>query len=74
MEETVRVVADGGGYWPGLIVPAVIVIIVLLTAAAALLVTRGPRGSAPEASTSVRPSVAAEPAAAEAQEEPGEEA
>lgn len=73
MEETVRVVADGGGYWPGLIVPAVIVIIGLLTAAVVLLVIREPRGAAPEARASVRPTVASGPETAEAPEEPGED-
>ena len=37
---TLTLGADGGGYWSGLIVPAVIVIIGLLTAAVVLFVTR----------------------------------
>ena len=42
---TLGVEADGGGYWSGLIVPALIVIIGLLTAAVVLLVTRQRAGS-----------------------------
>lgn len=37
--------ADGGGYWSGLIVPAVIVIVALLTLAVVLLVSREPVAS-----------------------------
>lgn len=55
MEETFAL----GGYWPGLIIPAVIVIVGLLTAAVVLLVTRDARGVAPKRSVSVKPSGAA---------------
>lgn len=37
---TYTLVADGGGFWPGLIVPVVIVMVGLLTAAVVLLVSR----------------------------------
>ncbi len=73
MEETFTLAADGGGYWPGFIIPAVIVIVGLLTAVVVLLVTREPRGAAPEPSVSVQPSVAAESETEEAPEEPGED-
>ncbi len=47
---TYTLAAEGGGYWSGLIVPAVIVIVGLLTAAVVLLVTRAPAGqSEPQA-------------------------
>ena len=42
---TYTLATDGGGYWSGLIVPAVIVIVGLLTAAVVLLVTREPAGA-----------------------------
>ena len=74
MDEIFTLAADGGSYWPGLIIPAVIVIVGLLTAAVVLLVTREPRGVAPpEPSVSIRPSAAAEPETEEAPEEPGED-
>ncbi|MCH8204908.1 MAG: hypothetical protein IID09_07065 [Candidatus Hydrogenedentes bacterium] len=37
---TIALGADSGGYWSGLIVPALIVIVGLLTATVVLLVTR----------------------------------
>ncbi len=50
---TLTLAADSGGYWSGLIVPAVIVIIGLLTAVVVLLVTREPAtSSAPEGTES----------------------
>lgn len=86
LQQTFTLAADGGGYWPGLIVPVVIVIVGLLTAAVVLLVTREPRGAAPEPSGSVlprpaapepsvsdRPNAAAEPKTEKTPEGPGED-
>ncbi len=42
---TIALGADSGGYWSGLIVPALIVIVGLLTAAVVLLVTRERAGA-----------------------------
>ncbi len=47
---TLTLVSEGGGYWSGLIVPAVIVIVGLLTAAVVVVVTRQPgKSSEPQA-------------------------
>ena len=57
----------GGGYWPGLIVPAVIVIVGLLTAAVVLLVSRERPTAGPE------PGITPEPGSDDHAEEPHED-
>jgi len=48
LEPTTYVLAtEGGGYWSGLIVPAVIIMVGLLTAAVVLLVSREPAEKGP---------------------------